>query len=205
MWGLILIVIGGWLFANSLGLPAPGIETFWPIFPTLVGAWLLITWLLSQNRQANHGIAIPAMINLLTGLFFFGFTMGFFEWGDMAYLWPIFPLIVGVAFLVAWTFSLFQAWGLLIPGGITSAVGLIALSLTTHYADRPWLKLIFSGWPIILILIGISILARGLLTPYRAGPPAQTMPPSVSAPDELEDFDPDADKTVKTFKHQQES
>jgi ATP/ADP translocase len=36
---------------------------------------------------------------ILIGLFFFGFTLGYLEWGEMGRLCPVFPFIGGVAFL----------------------------------------------------------------------------------------------------------
>lgn len=50
----------------------------------------------------DGGLAFLATGLILTGLFFFGFTLkpGLWEWGQMSKLWPVFPLIWGLAFVV---------------------------------------------------------------------------------------------------------
>jgi hypothetical protein len=104
---------------------------------------------------------IPAVINFLVGAFFFGFTFGFFEWGDMAVLWPVFPLIVGVAFFVAWLFSGLQDWGLLIPGAITAGVGIVGLGLTLFGKVEAFASLL-RFWPVLLIGLGLLVLFGGV-------------------------------------------
>lgn len=171
IWGLILIGVGGWFLLDALGISLPGIGVFWPVFPILVGCAFVIGWLLSPDRRSAYGIMIPATINILVGLFFFGFTLGFFEWGDMAFLWPVFPLIVGIAFVVAWVFSFFKEWGLLVPAGITGAVGVIGLAFTLDRLDNVYLDLLVKGWPVLLILLGLGTFARGLLGRGASGSP----------------------------------
>ena len=121
--GLILIALGAWFLVRALGFDLPGMDALWPIFPTIVGLSLFVGWLFAPKKRGNHGMMIPAVINFLVGAFFFGFTFGIFQWRDMAILWPVFPLIVGVAFIVLGAvlllnqFSLFSwlDWGLMWP------------------------------------------------------------------------------------------
>lgn len=160
IWGLVLIGVGGWFLLQTLGFPVPGMGKLWPIFPTLVGAGFFVGWLFNARKRDAFGLAIPGTINLLVGLFFFAFTMGLFSWGDMAYLWPVFPLIVGLSFFVAWVFSLFREWGLLIPAGIVGAVGVIGLAFTVGHLDNAYLRLLFNAWPVLLIVIGLSVIVR---------------------------------------------
>ena len=161
--GLILVALGGWSLLRAAGIPLPGMDMLWPIFPTLVGAAFFVGWLFTPDKRSSFGMAIPGTICLLVGLFFFGFTMGFFEWSDMAYLWPVFPLIVGISFVVAWAFSFFREWGLLIPGGITGTVGLVGLAFTLGETGNVYLNWIVKGWPVILILVGLIVLVGSLL------------------------------------------
>jgi hypothetical protein len=134
----------------------------WPIFPTLVGVGLFVGWLFTPDKDDAYGMMIPATINLLVGLFFFTFTLGIFDWSAMAYLWPVFPLIVGISFFVAWVFSLFRVWGLLIPGGITATVGVVGLAFTLG-AEAGYLQWVFKLWPLALIGLGFLVLVGGLL------------------------------------------
>ena len=166
VWGLIMIAIGGWFLLRTLGFRLPGMGQMWPIFPTLVGLSMFVGWLFTPDKRANHGIMIPATINVLVGLFFFGFTLGILRWGDMGFLWPVFPLIVGIAFFVAWVFSLFSNWGLLIPAGITATVGIVGLGFTLS-AQSGLFAWIIRFWPLALIALGVLVLFGGLLSSGR--------------------------------------
>lgn len=167
VWGLVLIAVGLWFLLQSLGVPLPGVDALWPIFPILAGVGFFASWLFSRDKRSAYGVMIPGTITFLVGLFLFGFTLGFFDWEDMVYLWPVFPLIVGAAFVVTWVFSAFREWGLLIPGGITGAVGVIGLSFTLGKLEYPYLRWILKGWPAVLILIGLIVLIGGLLDRRR--------------------------------------
>jgi hypothetical protein len=160
--GLILIGLGAWFLFRALGIDLPGMEAMWPIFPVIVGLSIFAGWLFAPTKRGNHGMMIPAVITFLVGVFFFGFTFGVFEWGDMAVLWPVFPLIVGVAFIVAWIFSLFRDWGLLIPGGITAGVGIVGLGFTVFGQVEAVVSLL-RFWPVLLIGLGILVLIGGLV------------------------------------------
>ncbi|MBN1582866.1 MAG: hypothetical protein JXA89_19300 [Anaerolineae bacterium] len=212
IWGVILIGVGGWFLLDAIGISLPGIDTFWPVFPVLVGCAFVFGWLTSSDKRSAHGIMIPATINILVGLFFFGFTFGFFEWGDMAYLWPVFPLIVGISFLVAWVFSFFREWGLLIPAGVTGAVGVIGLAFTLDKLDNVYLNLLIKGWPVLLILMGLGTLLRGLFgrttTRSSGNEPVWTEDSQVQVNDQatLEDYEgeraSEKEVEVQAFKYE---
>lgn len=151
--GLVLITIGIWFLLSALGLRLPGIGRFWPIFPTLAG----LAFIIAYFRQRDAGFLIPGVAAFLTGLFFFLFTLGRVDWSQMGRLWPVFPLIGGLAFLA--TYLSERDAGLLFPavGGI--AVGVIGLFFTLGGLSLAWLG---TFWPVILILVGILILGQNL-------------------------------------------
>ena len=159
--GLILIAVGAWFLAGTLGAELPNMEQMWPVFPTIVGISLFIGWLVSSNKRGSYGMIIPAAINFLVGLFFFGFTFGVFPWDDMAIYWPVFPLIVGIAFIAAWIFSGLRDTGLLIPGGIAAAVGIVGLGFTV-FGMKEQVRSLIQYWPVLLIGLGVLILLGGL-------------------------------------------
>jgi hypothetical protein len=205
IWGLIMIAVGAWFLLRTLGFRLPGMGQMWPIFPTLVGLSMFVGWLFTGNKRENHGIMIPATINLLIGLFFFGFTMGVFPWSAMGVLWPVFPLIVGISFFVAWVFSLFSNWGLLIPGGITATVGIVGLGFTLS-AQSGLFAWIVRLWPLALIALGVLVLVGGLLsgfrTPSRSSGAAQAAAPEAGG---LESYEPAGGETTsQEFKRQDE-
>jgi hypothetical protein len=194
IWGLIMVAVGFWFLLRTLGFRLPGMGQMWPIFPTLVGVSIFVGWLFTPNKRANHGMMIPATINFLIGLFFFGFTFGFFPWGWMGILWPVFPLIVGIAFFVAWVFSLFTNWGLLIPAGVTATVGVVGLGFTLAGESALFASLL-RFWPLALIALGVLVLFGGLLSSGRQRP-------SSAAPG-LEDYEPAGGETTsQAFKRE---
>ena len=82
-------------------------------------------------------------------------TNGILSWSDQGTLWPIYPLVVGLAFLAAYLASGFKMIGYLIPGVILSLVGLVFLGI--YWTGAPY-EYIGNIWPIFLILAGVLIL-----------------------------------------------
>jgi hypothetical protein len=167
--GLVLIALGAWFLVRALGFNLPGMAAMWPIFPTIVGLSMFVGWFFAPKKQGSHGIMIPAVINLMVGLFFFGFTFNILRWGDMAVLWPVFPLIVGVAFFVAWVFSGLRDWGLLIPCAITGGVGIVGLGYTV-FREVEAVSSLIRYWPVLLIGLGILVLIGGVVGSGRKAP-----------------------------------
>jgi hypothetical protein len=167
--GLVLIAVGAWFLLRAFVSDLPGMDALWPIFPIIVGLSMFVGWFFTPNKRANHGIMIPAVINLLVGVFFFAFTFKIVPWRDMAIFWPVFPLIVGIAFVVAFLFSGFHNWGLLIPGGIAAGVGVVGLAYTVFREDEIIAPLL-GYWPVLLIGLGILILIGGVVSGGRREP-----------------------------------
>jgi hypothetical protein len=157
--GLILIAIGIWFLLGSLGVNLPDIGNLWPIFPTLAGLAFIAGYFMGSDKEA--GLLIPGISAFLTGIFFFFFTFGIFEWGQMSRLWPVFPLIGGIAFIGLWLADGRKEPGLLIPAGGGLAVGIIGLIFTLSGLN---FALIATYWPVILIVIGLGILAQNFLS-----------------------------------------
>jgi hypothetical protein len=156
--GLILIAIGLWFLLGGLGVNLPDIGRLWPIFPTLAGLAFIAGYFMGSQKEA--GLLIPGIGAFLTGLFFFFFTFGIFEWGEMGRLWPVFPLIGGIAFAAVWLADGRKEPGLLIPAGAALAVGIIGLTFTLGGLS---FALIGAYWPVILIVIGLGILTQNFL------------------------------------------
>ena len=156
--GLAIIGVGVWFLLRNLGVALPGIGGLWPIFPTLGGLAFMAMY--ATGRERDAGILIPGIGGFLIGLFFFLFTFGIVEWSAMGRLWPVFPLIGGIAFIATWLASNGRETGLLIPGGMGLAVGLVGLFFTTVGWSLKWLG---QYWPVILILVGIGLLAQNMI------------------------------------------
>jgi hypothetical protein len=151
--GLTLIGLGlAFLLANIVGW-----DRTWPIFPLFGGLAFLIGYALTGFRDG--GLAFVGTAATLIGLFFFGFTFGIWEWGDMRELWPVFALIGGVAFVV-----LFAAErrsrdvGTLGVGCAALIVGVVGLAFTYGYVGGDIVKL----WPLLIVFVGLVSLIGGL-------------------------------------------
>jgi hypothetical protein len=156
--GASLLFLGGWFALRAVGAPLPGIDRMWPIFPTLVGAAFLLGFLLGPR---NYGLVLPGTLLLLVGFFLFAFTVGPLEWDQMDQAWPVFPLILGLAFVAMWLASLLRFWGLLVPAFLGISTGVLGLSLTVTPLGR---VVGMVGWPVVFLASGASLVLVTMLT-----------------------------------------
>ncbi|HEX8600666.1 MAG TPA: DUF5668 domain-containing protein [Chloroflexia bacterium] len=153
--GLTLIVLGLIFFAVTQGALDLNWGNVWPAFIMLAGVAALVRAFTVSDVRARSGIVLGGMIPLLLGAFFFAITLGLISWGDQGTLWPIYPLIVGVAFFAAYFASGRQMTGYLIPGGILTLVALAFLGIMLSDAS---FGAIGKLWPIFLIFGGLLLL-----------------------------------------------
>ena len=166
---IILIAIGIlFLLVNTNAIPNLNIGQLWPAFPALLGLALFVQYFAGGMR--DPGLVTGGTIFLLTGLFFFAFTLrlnvapfGPISWGDMTELWPAFPTIVGVALLLQWLAGGLRDHGLLIPVAILLIVGLGGFAFTLR--GFPTFQILADYWPVLLIAIGVIVLARSFFQP----------------------------------------
>ncbi len=166
---LTLIIIGGYfLLVNLNVLPSYRIDQLWPGLIVLVGLLFWLGFIFGKKHDA--GLTFVGTIAVLTGLFFFAFTLnvnlfglGHVDWSDMSLLWPVFPLIVGIAFVVMWIAGRFREWGVLIPAFILLVIGIGGLSFTLGRV--PFFENMLQWWPLLLIGTGILVLIRAIVRP----------------------------------------
>jgi hypothetical protein len=114
----------------------------------------------------DGGLVFVGTGGILVGLFFFGFSLGYWEWEEMSRLWPVFPLIGGVSF-----FALFLAEhkardiGVLGVSLAALIVGAVGLAYTHDLVAQDVVKL----WPLLIILVGLAALINALLQGARRG------------------------------------
>jgi hypothetical protein len=155
--GLILLIIGGWLLVSK---QVPAIQEWLtdqpegPIITIGVGLLILLFGLLTNSP----GLAVPASIVAgIGGILYYNEVIG--DGSSWSYMWTLIPGFVGVGSIIA---------GLLgentrrsISGGlrllVTSAV--LFLIFATFFGGLEILDPY--GLPILLILLGLYVLARG--------------------------------------------
>jgi hypothetical protein len=155
--GVLLIILGLVFLAftqNLFGLQWSDVGDFWPVFPIIGGLFVLVPALAATSSHARGAMVFAGAIPVLVGLFFFSITLGVFSWGDLSFLWPVYPLIVGVAFLAGYAASGFKHTYYLIPGLVVSAVALVLFAMTATGSYDLLGKL----WPVFLIIAGLLML-----------------------------------------------
>lgn len=142
------------LLANWIGW-----DRVWPIFPIIGGLAAFLGYAIGGFRDG--GLAFLGTAAILVGLFFFGFVLGYWEWSEMAHLWPAFLLIGGVAFL-----ALFVAErrgprdiGVLGFGCAAIVAGLAGLAYTHGLIGSDVIKY----WPLLIVLVGVVSLIGALV------------------------------------------
>lgn len=143
--GLVLIGLGAvLLLAQWLGW-----QKIWPIFPLLGGLAFLAGYAASGFKET--GFVFVGAVAMLIGLFFFGFTLGFWEWADMVKLWPVFPLIGGLAFVLLFAVDRKHDVGTLGVGCAAIVIGVVGLAVAYGFLGGEVVQL----WPLLLILMGL--------------------------------------------------
>jgi cytochrome bd-type quinol oxidase subunit 2 len=144
---LLLIIIGLALFLGQF--ENIGSDKTWPLFILAPGIGFWALFFSAKNRQKQAGLLIPAIIT--TGLALFFIYLNCTDWSQMQYLWPLFPLIVGIAFYATY-FADKKSKGLLVPATILLVVAIFFLIFA---------RTSYSLWPLLMVAGGIIILFSG--------------------------------------------
>lgn len=159
----VLILLGVFFLLSNAGVFEDldlDVDKLWPGFVVLGGLAFLLQFLVGGKR--DPGLVFVGTAATLIGLFFFLFTLkvelpfefenlrGPIDWNDSEVLWPAYPLIGGVAFVMLAIFG--RDRGALGVGLVAIAVGVIAFSFTLGSGED--LEQFARFWPVLLILIG---------------------------------------------------
>lgn len=160
-WGLILILVGGYLLAAQF-LPELKFWEYlslpWPAWMVALGGGLLLIGLLTGNPD----MAVPATIVAgIGGILWYQAVTG--DWTSWGYLWALIPGFVGLGTILS---------GLL-GGGLRENLrrGLwlvtVSLVLVTIFGFLFRSDLIETYWPVALIAIGLLVVLRPLVRGER--------------------------------------
>ncbi|MBN1886570.1 MAG: hypothetical protein JW850_01215 [Thermoflexales bacterium] len=166
----ILIAVGVWFLAQNVGIELPSLGEIWPALLVLGGLVALGNYVSGHNRDSDQ--IFSAVLGLLLGAFFFVFTLGLslplpgleegVGWEDMARLWPVFPLIVGLAILAQFVVGPKRDWGGLTFGLLALVVGVVALPFTLGMWPADLGLALFKFWPLALIVVGLAALLQAI-------------------------------------------
>jgi hypothetical protein len=155
MTGLILILIGGGLLLKRAGLLDFGWEETYPVALLLLAAMSIVS---VAKGEKNH--AFWASFLLICGLFSFFKNYGVIDSLWSVNFWSILLLAFGLSFFALYALKP-QDWGVLVPGSILTAFGMVAILDDLNIS---WFNLrhIIDYWPLILIVIGAGIIFSSL-------------------------------------------
>jgi uncharacterized membrane protein HdeD (DUF308 family) len=159
--GIILIAIGGVILVYNLDI----IDLGWR---TLVGTVMLligISIFIGAFKSSDRSPVFPGTYLSLTGLFFITMDLNLIN-DDLGDMWPMFIIILGIAFLVTFAFKprelsplinaiIFTSLGIIF---LLSQAGILEWHDVWHYFGQ--------YWPVILILIGLSLLLKSIRKKY---------------------------------------
>lgn len=150
--GLILMGAGSFALLHRLWPGMPGIDLLWPVFPMFGGFVFLLSYLGGGLKDAS--LVFPGVAALGVGSFFLLMTVGPLDLRQLDQLWPVFPLIGGLAFFWTWVASFGRRMGLLVPAVLSGVVGAVALMFTLSSAGA---SLFLWGGPIVVFLGGLFL------------------------------------------------
>jgi len=162
--GLLLIALGAWLLAGSLGVRLPSVATLWPVLLIVFGLAFIAQYLAGGRR--SEGLVFTGVSAALLGVFFLAITLGQLPWADAGRLWPVYVLIGGLAFLAQWLARPAER-GLLVPAVLALAVGGATLALALGLVRADVADQIIRLWPLVLIVLGLGLLGSYVLSGRR--------------------------------------
>jgi len=156
--GALLILVGLFLLLHQLDLVYLRWRHLYPILMLGFSALFFASIIYKRDK----GAIFPGMVLLVLGLFFFLRNFDFFEFGyyfySFEYYWPIFLVAFGLGFVALYVVRQ-DDWGVLIPGTILLFLGTLFFLRSAGYFF--WWRLA-DFWPVILIIIGLSIVFSNL-------------------------------------------
>lgn len=159
---LFFILLGTYLLLDELGTGIPSWDVIWPIFPLAGGLASIGDYILGQRH--NPGQVFVGTAATLVGLIFFFITLGPLEYRDLGTWWPVFVLIGSVSFLAQWVAARFRDWDALFMALVTLVAGGAGLTVTLQLLGPQTRALLPRLWPVLLILVGLMVLLRTLLS-----------------------------------------
>ena len=150
--GVLLILAGKILLLHNFNVFY--CADIWPLLLVVVGVALFA----SVRRRSDKGAVFPATILVLLGVFFFLERRGYIP-GGVERSWPVFLIIVGIAFVVLFAFGRGRT-GSLIPGAILLFLGITFMLDNYHLLSLDAEEFIRRSWPILLIVIGATCILK---------------------------------------------
>jgi len=155
--GLVLIAVGVVMLLSNVGVPWLNMEQLWPVVLMLLGLLALIN-VVTGRAKDKSGIWF-GVVGLLAGAVFLYITVGAGKWEDIKTLWPIFPAIAGLGWIVQWVFERHAIADLVLGVGALVVALIGYLAIAGLIARDQALRLV-DFWPLLLVLVGVGLIAQ---------------------------------------------
>jgi hypothetical protein len=156
IWGVVLIIVGILALLGSMGFQWVNMEQLWPGLVILIGLGSLVNGIIHDPRDTDavwFGLTAVGC-----GAVFAYVTLGG-DWADMRWLWPAFPAVAGLAWLVAWLLDMRQVPNLVLAI-LAGGAGVVGWMITRGGMEAASLRAVMNYWPAILIVIGLALIAQ---------------------------------------------
>jgi hypothetical protein len=155
--GLITLFIGLLILGRTFNVHMKSLVNAWPLAPMLFGIGFTFEYLFGTRKDARF--VLVGVSATLVSIFFFMFTLGFWAW-DLSRYWVLLALIVGLSFFANWLADMQQSTPLIVAT-ISFIIGIFAMPYTMGEAHPTFVQTISQLWPIMIVLAGLAIMARG--------------------------------------------
>jgi len=152
----VVIVLGGWLLLEALGVSVPQLARIWPIFVAVGGVASLLDYLAISRRPRSAGQAVLGIGIAIVG---FVFSTGKADWHDLLDWLPALPIIIGLAMLTTWATAGRKDTGLFTGSLVVIAIGLLGIFARFDFL-RNLLPSAQIVWAIGLLLVGVLVTWR---------------------------------------------
>jgi hypothetical protein len=166
---LVLIASGAYFLLVKLELDVPSLDRLWPVFPFVLGLFMLADHLrgLSPNpSRIFWGAALT-----LTSVFFLLICLGEQDYTVLSVWWPVFIIIAGISFLTLWLAQQPRDWGVLFLAAAGMLFGGLALGVNLQLLGTEAARQLDNLSPALPILIGLILLLRTIVG--QRSPPTQ--------------------------------
>lgn len=144
MVGLLLLLFGGVLLTQNLGLINIDWSMLWPAIPLFYGLYLYFRFYQDRDKEAL------IYATLFTGIGILCFIPPYdLSWEDTIKWWPVCPLFWGLGSLFAYLTDR-KDTRLLLSSTILMVIGGFFLA-----SNFKWAQIYLKYWPVILIVFGI--------------------------------------------------
>jgi hypothetical protein len=143
---ILSIAVGVLLLLEVMGF-LEGVHLLWPVFPTVVGAGLLVAFV-QRGRRDLLLLGIGAYLLVASAVFF---VCNFTTWAFLESAWPLFIAFLGLVSVLSSMYTVRGRRVLWLSGLLLNIIALV-LYLVFEVTDRLWpiSLVLFGGWILLV-------------------------------------------------------